>query len=125
MRLHHHGLPLPRLKIIVLIIVVVVGLIYLKGRGSDALILAGFRCAFGVASMRHPWITLGILITANLTESNLYGSCNPNSLPATGCTVGWLMGGPTGWISRYFKQAPSLKDQSDLSKRDVIETFEL
>ena len=64
------------------------------------LIPAVFACLFGLASMRHPWVTLGFLVAANLLVPNLYGYCNPYSFLASGFTAGWIVGAPAGWVSR-------------------------
>jgi len=75
-----------------------------KVQVAQVFILAIFACPFGLASMRFPLLTLGVLVAANMIEPNLYGCCNPMSIPASSCTVGWLVGAPAGWISRLFQE---------------------
>jgi hypothetical protein len=76
------------------------------GQRAVVLIASLVAGAFGLGAMRRPWVFLGPLIVLWVVTPTVdHPSFDVWNLSVGGCFLGWIIGTPAGWISRWITRA--------------------
>src|SRR5690242_19329622 len=76
-----------------------------NGERAVAVVASVVAGAYGVGAMRRPWVFLFPLIVVWLLPTVQDASLDVFTASVLGCFVGWIIGAPAGWISRWLTGA--------------------